>query len=91
MVIASQHSETQGIRPWKGMEEWFLLNRIELERPDITGRDIKSPSLIKTNPADAVAAIPNQAPVPAGKTAQFIVREFLVKLPFLHMLIQKLF
>ena len=90
MVIASEHSETQGIGSGKGVEEGLLLDRIELKRPDIAGRDVQGSSPVKADPTDPVAAVADQTPVPAGETAKLVIGELLVELAFLHMLCEKL-
>ena len=73
------------------MEERFFLDGVQLQRPDVSMRNVERSSLIEPDPADPVAALANEAPVPAGKTADLAVRKALIKLPFLHMLIQNLF
>jgi hypothetical protein len=61
------------------MKEWLLLDRIALQRPNVSAWDIKRAFLIKADLADARQTIKNDAPMAARETPNPVVMKLFVK------------
>ena len=73
MVVAAQHPKTQCQRARECMKERFLLDRIALQRSDVTLRNVERASFIEPNFADARQAVENDAPMAAREAPHAVV------------------
>src|SRR6266542_4236628 len=68
--VAAEHPEGKSVGPVKCMEERLLLDRIALQRSDVTPRNAQHAPLVVAHPADALAALRDRAAVAAGIAPQ---------------------
>ena len=88
MEVAAEHAEAHRRRARQRMEERFFLDRIQLERANVSVRDEQPPAAIESNAADAVEPVEDHASVAACEAAQPAVFELLVQLAFLRVSLQ---
>ena len=70
------------------MEEGFFLDGIALQRPHVSPWDVKFPAAIEANLADASLPLSNGTAMPAGKAANTVPLNGLVKLAFPDVLVE---
>ena len=79
--VAPQHPEGQCSGSGQRMEERLLLDRVDLQRPDVSPRDLEPAPFVETNPADSGAPLRDEAAMTAGVAAHRPFGQPLVNLP----------
>ena len=85
MASASMRSEKTMLK------ERLLFNRITLQGPHISRRDIEDAAPVKPDSADAVFPLADETPVAARVTTDLLIGEFFIKNPLFGMVGEKLF
>ena len=73
MIVAAEHAEGESERTGKGVEERFLLDRIDLDGTDISVRNPEFVPVVESDPTDAGRAGMDLAAVGAGQTGETTV------------------
>src|SRR6185436_11213570 len=73
MKITAHHAEGQRVAPRMNVKERFLLDRIALERGDVTEGDLKLAVLIEPHLADAATPFADQTAMPARDTSNLAI------------------
>src|SRR5581483_4394712 len=82
VVIATEHTERKRECAGVGVEERFLLDRIDLQRGRVTTRHPQHSILVVADFADALQSVQDLAAMSAGEAADRVVFQLLVQLTF---------
>jgi hypothetical protein len=86
--IAPQHAEAERARSGQSVKERFLLDRIALQRPDVSPGHIKLAAPIEPHLANPGESSGNRAAMSAGVATDPVAFERLIKLAHAHARIQ---
>ena len=78
--VAAEHAEGQRVRSGQRVEEGLLLDRVALQRADVTARGTEHAASAKTDPADALAPFRHRTAMAARVAAQPAVGQDLGQL-----------
>src|SRR5262245_102846 len=82
MKVATEHSKAHGQRSRQSMEKRFLLDGIQLKGADVAMRHEELSVSIKSDTANSVESVEDNAAMPAREASQLAVFQALVQFAF---------
>jgi len=82
VIVTAEHAEPQGIAAGKDMEEWLLLDRVDLHPTHVAVWDVENPVLVKPDLAYPLVVRSDLASMATRDTAESAILHHLIEVPF---------